>query len=50
MIDLTGGNEIPNTMLVDATNYHLIRKKALDTTMYSGKSILKYIEEEYNNR
>lgn len=48
MIDLTGGNEIPNTMLVDATNYHLIKKKALDTTMYSGKSILKYIEEEYN--
>ena len=48
MIDLTGGNEIPTTMLVDATNYHLIRKKALDTTMYSGKSILKYIEEEYN--
>lgn len=48
MIDLTGGNEIPNTMLIDATNYHLIKKKALDTTMYSGKSVLKYIEEEFN--
>lgn len=48
MVDLTKGNEIPNTMLIDATNYHLIKKKALDTTMYSGKSILRYIEEEYN--
>lgn len=48
MVDLTKGNEIPNTLLVDATNYHLIKKKALDTTFYSGKSILNYIEEEYN--
>lgn len=47
MIDLTKGNEIPTTMLIDHTNYHLIKKKALDTTMYSGKSILNYIEEEY---
>lgn len=48
MDDLTGGNEVPNTMLIDHTNYALIKKKALDVTFYSGKSILKYIEEEYN--
>lgn len=48
MLDLTNGTEIPNTMLLDATNYHLIKKKALDTTMYSGMSVLKYIEQEYN--
>lgn len=48
MIDLTQGNEVPNTMLIDHTNYALIKKKALDVTFYSGKSILKYIEEEYD--
>lgn len=47
MLDLTNGNEIPNTMLVDSTNYHLIKKKALDVTMYSGVSVFKYIEAEY---
>ena len=48
MIDLSKGNEIPNTMLVDATNYALISKKALDTTFYSGMTVLKYIEQNYN--
>jgi hypothetical protein len=48
MLDATNGTEIPNTMLVDATNYHLIKKKALDTTYYSGMTVLKYIEQEYN--
>ena len=48
MIDLAKGNEIPTKMLLDATNYHLIKKKALDTTYYSGMSVLKYIESEYN--
>jgi hypothetical protein len=45
MLDATNGTEIPNTMLVDATNYHLIKKKALDTTYYSGMTVLKYIEK-----
>lgn len=48
IVDLTRGNEIPNTMLMDYTSYHLIKKKALDTTMYSGVSVLSYIEKEYN--
>lgn len=47
MLDLTNGMEIPNTMLVDSTNYHLLKKKALDVTMYSGMSVFKYIEQEY---
>ena len=48
MIDVSNGNEIPTHMLVDATNYHLIKKTPLDTTNYSGMSVLKYIEQEYN--
>ncbi len=47
MINVSNGNEVPTRMLLDATNYHLIKKKALDTTNYSGMSILKYIEQEY---
>ena len=47
MIDTTRGNEVPTNMLVDATTYHLMMKKALDTTNYSGMSVLKYIEQEY---
>lgn len=48
MIDLTEGNEIPDTLLLDHTNYHLIKKKALDVTNYAGVSVLSYIEKEYN--
>ena len=45
--DISKGNEMANTMLLDNTNYELIRKKALDVTNYSGMSVLKYIEQEY---
>ena len=45
--DLTDGNEVPDTLLLPSAQYELIRKKALDTTFYSGKSVLKYIQEEY---
>lgn len=48
MNDLTNGSEVPNTCLIDSTNYTIIKNKALDTTLYSGKSVLKYIEEQYN--
>lgn len=47
MIDVSNGDEEPTHMLVDATNYHLIKKKALDNTYYSGRSILDYITDEY---
>lgn len=47
MGDLTNGSEIPDTCLIDYKNYLLIKNKPLDTTMYSGMSVLKYIEQEY---
>jgi hypothetical protein len=47
MIDISGGNEEPTDMWLDHTSYHLIKKKALDVSNYSGVSILKYIQEEY---
>jgi hypothetical protein len=47
MGDDTNGNEIPDTCLIDYKNWLLIKNKALDTTMYSGMSVLKYIEQEY---
>jgi len=47
MEDLTEGNETPDTLLLPSAQYELIRKKALDTTFYSGQSVLKYIQEEY---
>lgn len=48
MLDISNGTEIPTKMLIDATNYHLIKKLALDTTNYSGMTVLKYIEQEYD--
>ncbi len=46
-VDLTKGMETPDTMIVDYTNFSLIMKKELDTTNYSGMTILKYIEANY---
>jgi len=45
--DLTEDNEAPNTMIVSSPAYRIMQKKALDTTNYSGMSILKYVEKEY---
>jgi len=45
--DLTEDNEAPNTMIVSSPAYRLMQKKALDTTNYSGMSVLKYVEKEY---
>jgi len=50
MDDISKGNEMANTMILDNTNYEYIRKLALDVTNYSGMSVLKYIEQEYNLR
>jgi len=47
MMDISNGVEEPTHMLVDHTNYSLIRNKALDTTNYSGMTILKYVEKEF---
>ena len=48
MIDVSNGNEVPNHLLLDSTSYFLIRNKPLDISNYSGMTVLKYIEQEYN--
>lgn len=47
-VDLTKGMEISDTMILDNTSYSLIKLRELDTTNYSGMTILKYIETNYN--
>lgn len=46
--DTTEDNEKPNTMIISSPQYRLIEKKELDTTRYSGRTLLQYIEEVYS--
>jgi hypothetical protein len=48
--DISEDNEAPDTMIVSSPGYRIMQKKALDTTNYSGMSILKYVEKEYGLR
>lgn len=47
MNDASKGTETPDTCLIDHKNWLLLKNKPLDVTMYSGMSVLKYIEQEY---
>ena len=47
ILDGSSGNEEANTMLLDYTSYALLAKKEMDTTNYSGMTMLKYIQDNY---
>lgn len=47
MADETQDIEEASRLMLDAPRYNLIQKKELDTTNYSGTTILKYVEDNY---
>ena len=46
MVDASNGGLEPTHLLTDHKSYSLMRTKPLDTSNYSGKNILKYVQED----